>query len=42
MRTRQLQQSMGQVSGQMTNAVNQLGYSIQSIAQSFQGLFGRR
>jgi hypothetical protein len=41
-RTRQLQQSMGQVSGQMANAVNQLGYSIQSIAQSFQGLFGRR
>jgi hypothetical protein len=42
MRTRQLQQSVGQVSGQMANTVNQLGYSIQSIAQSFQGLFGRR
>ncbi|MEB3329313.1 MAG: hypothetical protein VKQ33_08795 [Candidatus Sericytochromatia bacterium] len=42
LRTRQLQQSMGQASGQMANAVNQLGYSIQSIAQSFQGLFGRR
>jgi hypothetical protein len=27
---------------QMSSAVNQLGYSIQSIAQSFQGLFGRR